>query len=334
MNLYQRTIKQMQCINCGELNHHFRNCKEPIFSYGIIALRTKNPSWNQIEMIIDDNNISNTIPLDELEILMIQRKDSIGFIELLRAKYKLTDIDYIKQQIAGITFEEKNALKTKTFEELWITLWGKSSFDSKQYNQEYEQAKYKFEQLQKGVEIDDVTIKLDELLDSSPILWKTPEWGFPKGRRNLMEKNMQCAIREFCEETGLKEDQFIMYDNILPIKESFIGNNNVHYCHIYYLAWIPTDISVVYNPANEIMSTEIGNVQWFSYNDASSHIRSTNKSKQEILEQVFTIIQNTNILLDEKKIQNRNHVYATSCFRQSKSEFRRRKSFNFVEDRN
>jgi len=283
-------------------------------------------------MIINNMDDINTIPLDNLEVLMIQRRDSIGFIELLRAKYKITDIEYIKQQIEGTTLEERNALKTKTFEELWITLWGKSSFDSKQYKQEYDQAKYKFEQLQKGVEIDGKIILFDELLDS-PVDWKTPEWGFPKGRRNIMEKNQQCAIREFCEETGLKEEQFIICNNILPIKESFCGNNNIHYCHVYYLAWLSTDIQVSYNPENEIMNKEIGDIQWFSYNDAFSHIRTTNKSKQDILEQAFAIIQNTNILLDEKKIQNRSNVYgSTKCFRQSKSEHSRRESFNFVED--
>lgn len=323
MSSYQRTVKQLQCINCGEPNHHYRNCVEPVYSYGILAFRIKNPDWNQIESILSMEDASHTIPQDNLEILMIQRRDSIGFIELLRAKYKLTDIDYIKQQIEGTTLEEREALRTKTFEELWGSLWGKSTFDSKQYRQEYEQAKTKFEQLQQGIEIDGTTISLQSLLNS-PIHWKTPEWGFPKGRRNLMEKDRQCAIREFCEETGVQKDNIIILDNIQPIKETFCGNNNIHYCHVYYLAWIPSDIVVTYNKDNEIMNKEVGDIQWFSYMNASSHIRSVNTSKQDILKQAFTIFQNTNILVDEKIIQNRSYEYGpTKCFRQSKTQHNR-----------
>ena len=331
MSSYQRTVKQIQCINCGELNHHFRSCTEPIYSYGIIAFHTKDPSWNQAEEIITSGTVQ-TIPLDNLEVLMIQRRDSIGFIELLRAKYKITDIEYIRQQIEGTTKEERIALKTKSFEELWINLWGKSSFESKQYKQEYDQAKYKFEQLQNGVEIDGTIITLEELLDY-PVLWKTPEWGFPKGRRNLMETNSQCAIREFCEETGLKNNQFIILNNIHHIKESFYGNNNIHYCHVYYLAWITSDVKVLYNPENDVMNKEIGDIRWFSYENAYSHIRSTNTSKLNILEQAFSIVKHTNILVDEKNIQNRSYKYGPAkCFRQSKSDHIQRESFDFVED--
>jgi 8-oxo-dGTP pyrophosphatase MutT (NUDIX family) len=33
-----------------------------------------------------------------------------------------------------------------------------------------------------------------------------PEWSFPKGRRKIKENDLDCAVREFCEETQLTKD--------------------------------------------------------------------------------------------------------------------------------
>ena len=343
MSSYHRTVKQIHCTNCGEPNPHFRSCSEPIFSYGIIAFRNKQSSWDQTDLLSSE----------DLEVLMIQRRDSIGFIELIRSKYKLTEIDYIKEQISGTTIAERTALLTKSFEELWIGLWGKTTFETKQYKQEYDQAKAKFEELQNGILIQDKKVLLKDLIESIPVLWTTPEWGFPKGRRNILEKDLQCAIREFTEETGIEEEKITIIRNILPIRETFIGNNNIKYCHVYYLAWIPSDISVVFDPTNESMVKEIGDIQWFSYPEALAHIRTTNSSKKQILQDAFSIVGSSYILMDtiashgkekEGEPQNRRQYgqFGESYFRQqpgtrritkkSESNYTRRTTFNFVED--
>ena len=38
------------------------------------------------------------------------------------------------------------------------------------------------------------------------------EWSFPKGRRNFNEFDLDCAIREFEEETNLKENNITKDD--------------------------------------------------------------------------------------------------------------------------
>ena len=47
-------------------------------------------------------------------------------------------------------------------------------------------------------------ISLGDIIKKSTTKWTTPEWGFPKGRRNLKESNLDCSRREFMEETGLE----------------------------------------------------------------------------------------------------------------------------------
>ena len=43
---------------------------------------------------------------------------------------------------------------------------------------------------------------LEKLINESSKKWTEPEWGFPKGRRNYQEKDYDCAVREWEEETG------------------------------------------------------------------------------------------------------------------------------------
>ena len=53
---------------------------------------------------------------------------------------------------------------------------------------------------------DEGNYDLESLIAESNTNWKTPEWGFPKGRRNYQETDIKCAFREFYEETGYDKD--------------------------------------------------------------------------------------------------------------------------------
>ena len=56
----------MYCNNCGEKGHYSRQCNKPITSYGVLLF---------------------TYAKDIPKIIMIQRKDSLCYIELIRGKY-------------------------------------------------------------------------------------------------------------------------------------------------------------------------------------------------------------------------------------------------------
>jgi 8-oxo-dGTP pyrophosphatase MutT (NUDIX family) len=286
------------CTNCGVQGHHYKQCTAPITSYGILAFRINKPSWNQAAALAKDEWDCSGIPDQSLEYLLIQRKDSIGYIELLRAKYKLTDLDYIRQQIAGTTAAERHALIHSPFYDLWTGLWGPmTNVENRQYKQEYEQAKSKFELLRDGVAIGGLAVTLADLIATTPLEWDTPEWGFPKGRRNAFESDFQCALREFTEETGLTANQIRIFENMEPIRESFIGNNAIHYCHVYYLAWVSNNVDVRMKTEHPHMSREIGGIGWFSQDEAFKRIRPTNIEKREILLRACLFLQHTCPLL-------------------------------------
>ena len=62
-------------------------------------------------------------------------------------------------------------------------------------------------------------ITLNEILTNTKLLYTNPEWGFPKGRRSGNEHDIDCAKREFYEETGFNISEYILFDKINPIVE-------------------------------------------------------------------------------------------------------------------
>ena len=117
-----------------------------------------------------------------------------------------------------MTIQEKNNLLTKSFDEIWKLLWG--DFYGTQYRTEEKNAKDKFNQIKEGIHrFDDTFFNLETLIKNSNTNWIEPEWGFPKGRRNYGETDLHCAIREFCEETGIPKNKFSVIKNIIPYDE-------------------------------------------------------------------------------------------------------------------
>ena len=68
--------------------------------------------------------------------------------------------------------------------------------------------------------------------------WEEPEWGYPKGRRNPYEKDYDCAIREWTEETGFNKEHLINVQNVMPLYEIFTGSNYKSYKHKYFLMYM------------------------------------------------------------------------------------------------
>jgi 8-oxo-dGTP pyrophosphatase MutT (NUDIX family) len=267
------------CTNCGLSGHVFRNCLSPVTSYGIIAIRYMNNNVLN-SLFSKSNTISNGN--DSIQFLLIQRKDSLAFVEFIRGKYNPYEEEYLSRLIRGMTQTEHQNILSKTFDELWQSVWGDSS-NIKSHKNDYDSSEKKY------MIIKD---KLTELISNNISKWIEPEWGFPKGRRNPHETDINCAIREFQEETGLDRQDFTVIQNTYPISETFFGTNHVHYCHKYYIAICNNSVEVKMNMNNPHMAREIGNIQWCSLDEAISKIRPDNVEKREILLKAGKIMRN------------------------------------------
>ncbi len=278
------------CTNCGGQGHTFRQCIAPVTSYGVIMVRPQK-GFNIAASLSANSGFVTGMENQELEFLLIQRRDSLGFIELMRGRYKLNDIDYIRLHMNGITEEEREKYCVGPFETLWNGMWGLDH--SHLYKNEYTTAKAKWEQINKGVP--DAAGRIwtsRDIKASCNEAYATPEWGFPKGRRDSQESDYICAMREMYEETGVKECDVISIQNLEPLVESFFGSNHVHYCHKYFLVWVPRELPVEFNKENDHMLREIGDLKWMTLEEGLNHIRPQNVEKREVLLRAASIFRN------------------------------------------
>jgi 8-oxo-dGTP pyrophosphatase MutT (NUDIX family) len=290
---FQKNTKH--CTNCGTNGHSFRDCHSPVTSFGTILFRVNHSNWSQ-EKTLSTNPQSLTgleAVFQNIEILLIQRRDSLGYVDLLRGKYSINDADYIRKQLHGMTDVERQKLVEKDFDQMWAEMWGSESTDA-QYKKDKENSRNKLIALREGITLDisGNTANLQDFVNECDVHWDTPEWGFPKGRRDGSETDLVCALREMTEETGLTEDDIRIVHNLEPLNETFFGSNHVHYCHKYFLIYVPDGSQVKYNPENPHMRREIGGIGWFTLNDGLQKIRSENVEKKEILLRVASLLRN------------------------------------------
>jgi len=292
-----RKNQPTHCSNCNKLGHYFRECREPVTSYGIIAFRIVDNTTGVEPVVL--NNVCNSdfisaIDPEKVEFLMIQRKDTLGYIEFMRGKYNINNSDYIQSLFNQMTNSELERIEAIDFETLWNSLWDYQI--SRQYKQEYDNALEKYNLLKAGGTEDMPVKKLAEYIESASREWTTPEWGFPKGRRSLRESEISCALREFGEETGLTETQCIIIKNLMPLEENFLGGNRIQYRHRYFLAYCRQNTQVKIDSSNKIMNREISDIKWVSYKDAMELIRPYNIEKRQILSVVNELLSNYIIL--------------------------------------
>jgi len=263
------------CNNCGKYGHLFHQCKTPITSYGLVVFR---------------KGVSSTI-----EYLMICRRDTLGFIDFMRGKYSVSNKEYILNMMKQMTSDEKQRLRTVSFDQIWRDLWGETP-ETEQYRAEEHTSREKIAMLRGGVVAKDDFYTLETLLEESSLKttmwnsvdglgedWQVAEWGFPKGRRNYQEKDYECAVREFCEETGYPSSALVPIKNLLPFEEIFTGSNYKSYKHKYYLTYMSYETSLM---NCVVQSSEVSRAEWKTFDGCISAIRYYNVEKKRMLTKI------------------------------------------------
>ena len=133
----EKGIKKDYCNNCGNYGHVYRNCRHPILSYGIILYNNKS------------------------EIIMVERKDSLSYIEFMRGKYNsIYDNDYIKLLFSRFSKEEIDNISKYTFDELWNKLWIHTETINQRIKREYKKSKSNFIKIKEGYYSNNKLIKV------------------------------------------------------------------------------------------------------------------------------------------------------------------------------
>ena len=252
-------MNNFYCRNCGKKGHKYKSCYNSRLSYGIILFNDKN------------------------EIVMVERKDSISYIEFIRGKYGINDVIYIQLLVDRMSNLEKDKLKRYDFKQLWYDIWFNNN------NKDYDICLNKYK-----------TVNITDYLNNSSKKYQYNEWEIPKGRRTSNETNKDCAMREFEEETNINKSEYELYDNILPLEEEYTGSNTVKYKNVYYIGKIKDNNKILsINPDNPDQISEIKTINWFIKDNCIKNIREYSDYKLKIIEQIFKFIHSDkkNIIL-------------------------------------
>lgn len=265
------------CNNCGKHGHLFYQCKLPITSYGIILFRYDNKLENE-----KNKNHTND---SKIQFLMIRRKDTFGYIDLIRGKYSPYNNEHVQSIIDEMSLPEKNRILNEPFENLWKMMWGDSS--NHQHKNEENASSKKFEIIKNGILVNDEKITFQNLVENSITSWDETEWEFPKGRRDYDEKDLDCALREFEEETGIEKTKIQLIENIMPFEETFIGSNHKSYKHKYFLAYLDHNEDLLMN----YQKTEVSKMEWKTLDECLECIRPYHLEKKELIKKIYKVLQ-------------------------------------------
>lgn len=303
------------CLNCGKNNHSYSQCTDPLSSYGLVCFYKFPHGY---------------------EVIMVRRKHTISYVEFLRGKYDVNNLEYLISLFMNMTHIEIDYIcANPEFSKLRDNL-GLDSNRKKSYKNEYENSELKFNYILNLGILHKVIYSLNHLFqktltlnlssDSYPVkitseitlaentvlldrlksqishtdFYTIPEWGLPKGKRQNKETDLQCAIREFNEETGINANNLRIYKNVIPLEETYRSNNGIEYKHTYFIAELKTldsrliidntnGESAVVNYPSEY-ANEISAVKLFNNETAITAIRDYYVSKRNILQKAFYII--------------------------------------------
>lgn len=216
-----------------------------VISYGIALMRKNNSK-------------------ERFEFLFIKKRISYAFITFVKGIYhKSIDSDII-HLFNNMTIEEKICILSLNFSNIWYMSYLTSPrYMSSKEISKYENCKSKFEKRF----LSDNGIRLKKLIQKSSSIENV--WEMPKGMKNKNESNINTAIREFSEETGIQKNKYRILWNEPPFEYVFT-DENVEYKYIYYPAIM---LDQKYNPHINIQANnksnlmESSNIKFLSVED-------------------------------------------------------------------
>jgi 8-oxo-dGTP pyrophosphatase MutT (NUDIX family) len=172
-----------------------------------------------------------------------------------------------------MTISEHQLLLTLSFDDLWTQHWG---VGRDQHSKEFELSKEKF-----------VTLDIKELVKDL-VGYDDSEWGFPKGRRAPRESDIDCAVREFTEETNIPRESYMLCKNLL-LTETFTGTNGVPYRHDYFVAVLRSPIDLM-QTMTLTQKREVSAIKWKTLKECRDLTRPHYIQRKDLLDNFERII--------------------------------------------
>ena len=208
--------------------------------------KDKNISYDQLPFRVQLSTFENQEPItsygcivfhehgNQIKLLMTKRERSIEFIDFVRGQYRLSHLYFVIRQLPQ---SERNIIleNRADFDKLWNSHWCSSIEQTQNSASSFNHGKNWFNKIEPY---------LDDIFRLCPSA--DPHgynlYIFPKGRLdiqrnedNIQESKLQCAMREYVEETNGCPIQQEWICHSEPIAELFVGSNSKNYATVYFI---------------------------------------------------------------------------------------------------
>lgn len=205
-------------------------------------------------------------PAGQYEVLMVNKRNTYAFIDFVCGKYN--GLREAQRLFARTTMDEKLDIASMNFDQMWYRAWLTDSHSERSAH--FERCRNKFyatficpHRTRYAGIIRNWEYKRDALrlmLDRAPSV--TRIWEIPKGRLRGPESDVECAVREFGEETGIKKTAY----RIIPgwTRKNEITDCGARYTSQYFLATATENIVPRVGLLTDSQISEIVDIRWVS----------------------------------------------------------------------
>jgi 8-oxo-dGTP pyrophosphatase MutT (NUDIX family) len=223
-----------------------------------------------------------------VEILLIKKRYSYYFFSFVFGYYKKYDDCYLKYLFNNMSYAEKIDILSMQFGTMWYRIWLNNP--EKHFNIKDIYTYF----LDKNDKIDEVDNKKYNINDIYKLFFKKKKkfelnfmndggkklrnlimestdaeiiWEIPKGGISGKETFMDCAIREFFEETSIPYKYYDIFYHLNPVIETF-KDSGIIYKNIFYIASVNKKYSdklipkINYRNFNQV--SEVEQIKWVS----------------------------------------------------------------------
>jgi 8-oxo-dGTP pyrophosphatase MutT (NUDIX family) len=233
------------------------------------------------------------------EILMIKKRYTYHYFSFIFGYYKKYNNNQLQYLFDNMTFGEKLDILSMKFSNMWYRLWicdpeknyNINSLFNKSNDENYcKNLKYYFRKKSKfdAIFLRDGGKRLKRLINNS--MTAVTPWEIPKGGKDADESDIECAKREFEEETGINPMNYTILWHVKPITVSH-KDDDIIYRSVYYLAYLNNNNNwkprIRFDTSHQL--TEIEQVRWVSLNDIQ-FLNLNDESKNRLIKNYKKII--------------------------------------------
>jgi 8-oxo-dGTP pyrophosphatase MutT (NUDIX family) len=202
------------------------------------------------------------------EILLVRKRCSYNYMAFVLGYYSRHDDKRTRFLFNGMTTAEKVDILSLRFDHMWyrammyypdFTSINVDHISKSDVNM-YTRRKNKFDQIFGA----DGGRKIRTLMNDTHNI--ALMWEIPKGRKNKNEMTVDCAVREFKEETGISSKYYTVISDLTPVNESFI-NMGTTYVNKYYISMTDIQSDTHINFITNQQPSEIDDIQWMGIQD-------------------------------------------------------------------